>query len=59
MADVVSTLGHSGTREDQAGAHAHGGEDVRQRLDIDDLEGEGGFEIFTIWVENDQDSDEE
>ena len=58
MAEVVSTLGHSGMREDQAGAHAHGGEEVRQRLHIGDLEGEGGFEIFTIWVENGQDSDE-
>lgn len=28
MADEVSTLGHHGTREDQAGAHGHGGEDV-------------------------------
>lgn len=41
MADEVSTLGHRGTREDQAGAHGHGGEDVCQWLDLNNLQERG------------------
>lgn len=41
MADVLSAVGHRGTREDQAGAHVHGGQDVCQRLDPNNLEERG------------------
>lgn len=34
MAHVVSAVGHRGVREDQEGAHVHVGQDVCQRLDI-------------------------
>lgn len=39
VADIVSTLGHSGTGEEVAGARLHGKEVVRQRLHVDHLEG--------------------
>lgn len=41
MADVVSAVGNRGPREDQAGVHAHVGQDVCQRLDVNNLEERG------------------
>lgn len=40
-ADVVSAVGHCGIREDQVGAHAHGGQEVCQRLNLGELEERG------------------
>ena len=44
VADVVSIVGRRGTGEDEAGAHGHGGQDVCQRVHINDLEERGTFE---------------
>lgn len=45
VADIVSTLGHGGAREEVAGARLHGEEVIRQRLHVDHLEG-GQTEVF-------------
>lgn len=47
MADVVSAVSHCNVREDEAGAHVHGGQDVCERLRINDL-AEGGERHFVI-----------
>lgn len=54
VADVVSAVGHRGTREDQAGAHVHGGQDVCQWLDLNNLE-EGDDQDVTFYYHVDRD----
>lgn len=38
VAGVASAVGHRGAREEEAGARARGGRDVRLRLDLDELQ---------------------
>lgn len=51
MADVVSTVGHRGKREDQEGAHVHGGQDVCQRLNLNNLEERKEDAPFYYYIE--------